>query len=88
MNRDVRQLVRETMQAVLERDIAPYEDLVRQDIAAWDSLAHVNLVFAIESELQIQFGADELGELDSLSKLVTAAEAHLSELPIGQNPHA
>ena len=80
MSRDVRQLIRETMQTVLKRNIGPQEDLRRGEAPEWDSLAHVNLVFAIESELQIQFGAEELGELDSLAKLVTAAQAHLSEL--------
>jgi acyl carrier protein len=78
MNRDIRKAVRETMQIVLKRDIAPHEELRRRDVSEWDSLAHVNLVFAIESELQIQFEADELGELDSLSKLVTAAERHVT----------
>lgn len=82
MNRDVRQVVREAMQTVLKRSIASQEDLRRGQVPEWDSLAHVNLVFTIESELQIQFGAEELGELDSLSKLVAAAEAHLSGLTV------
>lgn len=80
MSRDVRELIRETMQTVLQRNIGAQEDLRRRQAPEWDSLAHVNLVFAIESELQIQFAAEELGELDSLSKLVTAAQAHLREL--------
>lgn len=78
MNRDIREVVTETMRIVLKRDIAPHEEVRRGDVPQWDSLAHVNLVFAIESELQIEFGADELGELDSLSKLVTAAERHVT----------
>jgi acyl carrier protein len=69
--------VREIVLAVLQRKLAEHEDLRRDQEPAWDSLAHVNLVFTIESELGIQFDADELGELDSVGKLVDAAEVHL-----------
>ena len=80
MSADTNQTIREIMQAVLQLDTVPPRgmDLLRRDESRWDSLSHVNLIFSIESELQIQFGAEELAELDSLSKLVSAAEAHLS----------
>jgi acyl carrier protein len=74
---DVERTVREVLGAVLGRRIGPVEDVRRADEPAWDSLAHVNLVFSIEGELGIQYGAEELGELDSVGKLVDAAEAHL-----------
>ena len=69
--------VREVLQTVLDRRIAADEDVRRADEPRWDSLAHVNLVFSIESELGIQFGPEELDGLDSLERLVLAAEAHL-----------
>ncbi len=69
--------VREVLQAVLGREVGAGEDVRRSDEPAWDSLAHVNVVFAIEGELGIQFLAEELGELDTVEKLVAAAEAHL-----------
>jgi acyl carrier protein len=80
MSSDPNQAIREILQAVLQLDAVPAQgkDLRRSETPTWDSLAHVNLVFSIESELQIQFGAEELGELDSLSKLVSAAEKHLA----------
>ncbi len=80
MSRDTNQAVREILQAVLQLDAVPPagKEIRRKDTPTWDSLAHVNLVFSIESELAIQFGAEELGELDSLSKLVAAAEKHVA----------
>jgi acyl carrier protein len=80
VSRSTNQVIREIMQVVLKLDPMPPPgaDLLRRDEPRWDSLGHVNLIFSIESELQIQFDAEELAELDSLSKLVRAAEAHLS----------
>lgn len=80
MSRNTSEVIREIMQVVLKLEAVPPPDreLLRRDEPRWDSLGHVNLIFSIESELQIQFDAEELAELDSLSKLVRAAEAHLS----------
>jgi acyl carrier protein len=78
MNRArVEATVREVMQVVLGHSLAPGADVRRADEPAWDSLAHVNLIFSVESELGIQFGPEELDALDSLERLVAAADAHL-----------
>jgi acyl carrier protein len=81
---DVDRTVREILQTVLGRRFARHEEIRRSRESAWDSLAHVNILFSIESELGIQFRADELDDLDSLEKLVAAAEAHLQ--PIAYPP--
>jgi acyl carrier protein len=80
VSRDTSQVIREIMQAVLQLDTLPPpgRDLLQSNEPRWDSLGHVNLIYSIESELQIQFDAGELAELDSLHKLVSAAERHLS----------
>ncbi len=70
-------IVREVVGAVLRRRIAPGEEVRRSEEPGWDSLAHVNIVFAVEGELGIQLSAEELGELDTIEKLVDAALAHL-----------
>ncbi len=69
--------VREVLATVLGRRIPPGQPVNRAQEGAWDSLAHVNILFSIESELGIQFGAEELEGLNSLDKLVDAAFAHL-----------
>ena len=74
---EVETAVRHALETVLRRPLSPGEDVRRADESAWDSLKHVELVFAIEETLDIQFDAEELGELDSCEKLVDSAQSHL-----------
>lgn len=74
---EIEHVVRDAMQTILGQTFAPGEDVRRDSVPSWDSLRHVELIFAIESSLNVQFTADEMGELDSLQKLVNAAEVHL-----------
>jgi len=45
-------------------------------IAAWDSVAHLNIVMSIEQEFSVQFSPDELMELRSASALADALRKH------------
>jgi acyl carrier protein len=45
------------------------DDMTSQDVAGWDSLAHVNLMFAIESAFGMQFVGNELAELKNIGEL-------------------
>lgn len=53
----------------LQKDdvLAAYDDKM-----VWDSLHRVEILFAIEDELDISFDQDELKELDTPQKLVAA----------------
>lgn len=42
----------------------------RKDHVQWDSLKHIELVFAVEDELNIQFPEDVLVHLDSVESIV------------------
>jgi acyl carrier protein len=50
-------------------------DTTSSDIAAWDSVAHVNLMFAIESSFGIQFAGNELAEFENVGELKRYLEA-------------
>lgn len=58
------------------RDIFDDDKLVIQDstnsshIEDWDSLNHINLVVAIESELNIKFDLEELSRLKSVGAMI------------------
>jgi acyl carrier protein len=41
----------------------------------WDSLRHIEVIFAIEDATGVQFDEAELAEIDSVSRLVSAIEA-------------
>ena len=70
-----RQQLFEIVQEIF-RDIFEDENLILQestnsnDIDDWDSLNHINLVVAIESELKIKFNLDELTELKDVGAMI------------------
>lgn len=45
------------------------EDASPMTIPAWDSIAHLNLVLAIEGEFSVQFEAEEIPDLTSFIAL-------------------
>jgi acyl carrier protein len=45
----------------------------RAETPQWDSLRHIEIIFAIEEELGIEFSESELAELDSVSRIVDTA---------------
>ncbi len=47
----------------------------RGELAAWDSLRHIEMVFAIEDELEVRFSEEELTQLDSVAAIVDAIAA-------------
>ncbi len=46
----------------------------RENTLPWDSLKHVELVFAVEDELGLQFSEQQLAELSSVQAIVQAAQ--------------
>ncbi len=42
----------------------------RDNLYQWDSLKHIEIVFALEDEMGIRFAEEELAELDSVSDIV------------------
>jgi acyl carrier protein len=68
--------VRATIGIVLGRDIAPGDPVIRDEQPDWDSLKHIELVFALEGALGIRFDAEEIGELTDVVSIVELAERH------------
>ena len=50
-------------------------DCSRENTPRWDSLKHIEIVFAVEDELGVQFSEEELARLDSVAKIVDVAVA-------------
>ena len=61
--------------AVLKKPFKPGADITRQNTPSWDSLKHIEVMFALEDELGIEFAEAELSELDSVTKIVDAVLA-------------
>jgi acyl carrier protein len=54
------------------------DDASTQNIHNWDSLNHMNIIFAVEEQLGITFEDDEIMNLTSLEKIVLSAQKHVS----------
>ena len=61
---------------ILKHPVGPDEDITREGDAAWDSLKHMELVFAMEDEFGVQFTEDDIAGLASRS----AFASRISEL--------
>lgn len=58
--------------AVLRRDFAFEQDIRRRETVQWDSLRHIELMFAIEDHFEVQFSEHQLATLDSLYAIAAA----------------
>lgn len=50
-------------------------DDTMEELAGWDSLSHMELIFSLEGHYQVEFTGDEIAELRSVSAIVKALEA-------------
>ena len=73
----------ETLQSIF-RDILDQPDLVltrdsnANNVEDWDSLAHINLVTAVEKHYKIKFALGELQELKNVGDMIDLIEAKLA----------
>lgn len=78
MPTDVEATVREVMGLLLEPAELHAGNITRAETPSWDSLKHVELVFAVEDACQVSLESSDLGELDSLADIVTAVRTRLA----------
>jgi acyl carrier protein len=52
------------------------EDANADDLEAWDSLKHLDIVLALEEKTGVKFQTDEIPQLTSLARLEAALTAH------------
>jgi acyl carrier protein len=55
------------------------DSTVPADVPGWDSLAQVNVIFAIEEAFGIELGGDELSRFTTIGELEARIAARLSE---------
>lgn len=67
------EVVKATMDPLLHSDVAI--DTRRDDVPGWDSLRHVEVVFALEDHFNIEFDADEIPKIDSVRAIVDLIQA-------------
>jgi acyl carrier protein len=55
----------------------PAAPISRETVAAWDSIKHVDLIFALEDEFGVQFSEAEMAELTDYRQIVASVERKL-----------
>lgn len=55
---------------VLGDEVVLQPSLRRENIAKWDSMKHLEIIFAIEDEFNVTVGSDSFLELDSVEAIV------------------
>lgn len=63
---------------VLKLPAAPGSPVRRADVETWDSLSHVEIIYAVEEALGVTFTEEEMASLDGSAAIVAAAELRLA----------
>ena len=81
MTRDeIRDRIQVLLGEILDRDeLSLTDDTKADDIEDWDSINHVKLIIAIESEFNIRFEADEVTAPENVGALVDLVQSKLAE---------
>jgi acyl carrier protein len=70
--------VRRVLALVLGPQVAGASEIRRDSAPAWDSLKHVEILFAVEDRFGVRFAEDELRSLASDEDIARAVERHLA----------
>lgn len=65
----------EILTVILERPVAPGENVRREDEVKWDSLKHLEIVFATEAAFGVSFSAEEIAEVQDVAGLKAKVDA-------------
>ena len=60
-------------------DVAP--EMTARDVDGWDSLAHIELVVALESAFDVRFNTGEIAGLKNVGDLARAIETRVGRGP-------
>jgi acyl carrier protein len=67
---DVHQQLEQVFKDVFNDDsLVLHDEMTSDDVPGWDSVAHINLMFAIESAFGMQFIGNELAELKNIGEV-------------------
>jgi acyl carrier protein len=64
--------------ALLGRPLSSSDEVVRSTEPSWDSIKHLELVFALEDAFDIRFKAAELPLMNSLANILAILEPYLA----------
>ena len=68
-NKGIQDAVCEVLGVALERGQPVDPGFCREEQPAWDSLKHIQVIFALEDRFNVRFSEAEMPELDSVGKI-------------------
>ena len=75
MSADADTMIAEILSLILERPVAVGECVMREEEAGWDSLKHLEIVFAVEAALDVTFTPEDMAAIDGTPSLLTTTDA-------------
>jgi len=69
------QRVLEILEHALKTPLAGEEPLSRDHLERWDSLKHIEIMFMLEEEFDVEFSEEELAGLRDIAGIVHALES-------------
>ena len=75
---DIREKLTDLFKEVFDEETLVLSDeMTADDVEAWDSLSHVNLMIAIELAFDIEFKQSEIQSFDNVGELILSIEQKL-----------
>ena len=75
---EILNLIRDILADVIDQDsLVLTEATTANEVEDWDSINHVKLLLGLESELNIQFDTDEVGDAKNVGELIDVIEQKL-----------
>lgn len=79
MTEEIRDKIQDIIRMVMGDDsIIASDKLSAKDVENWDSMNHINLMVAIETEFEIRFSNEAISELENVGQLISLIESHKS----------
>jgi len=66
---EIDQLLTEALAGVFNRDIDVSRPLMRESVKEWDSIKHMELIFAIEAATGLNFNEEQIAAIKSVDDL-------------------
>ncbi|MDA5192510.1 acyl carrier protein [Govanella unica] len=71
-----RQKITEILSLVLQKDFASGIEISRETEEGWDSLKHVELIFALEDAFEVSFDENDMTQMTSIDAIVACIETY------------
>ena len=79
MNKDqIQSGVQKILSIILKHEVGL--NAKRVDLESWDSLKHIDIIFALEDEFGIEFEADEMNAMVTLTDIVSIVSGKIKTI--------